>query len=143
MGKQFENQIALVQEAADVRVREKESELTDARGKLALAETREADLLRRQREFAEREQGLELDMERRIGERLDPAYLSIALYVTGCGRVRRGHYAIRQLGMARMTAPAENVTHSVVGGFQRPLSPNITWSNYQPWFSSTARWSAP
>jgi hypothetical protein len=64
--RQFEGQASAVQGAADARIREKEAELTEARTKLAVAENREADLLRQQRELSEKEQRLELDLERRL-----------------------------------------------------------------------------
>jgi len=53
---------------ADDRVRAKEEELLDARSKLTAAASREADLLKKQREVAERQRDLEVDVERRLAE---------------------------------------------------------------------------
>jgi hypothetical protein len=64
--RQFEGQANAVQAAADARIREKEVELTEARTRLAVAENREVDLLRQQRELTEKEQRLDLDFERRV-----------------------------------------------------------------------------
>jgi len=64
--RQFEGKASAVQAAADARIREKEAELTEARTRLAVAENREADLLRQQRELTEKEQRLEFDLERRL-----------------------------------------------------------------------------
>jgi hypothetical protein len=63
---QFEGQASAMQAAADAGLREKEAELAETRTKLAVAENREADVLKLQRELAEREQRFELDVERRV-----------------------------------------------------------------------------
>jgi len=48
--------------------RQFDAELTEARRQLAAAATREADLLKQQRQVAERQQQLELEVERRVHE---------------------------------------------------------------------------
>jgi hypothetical protein len=55
---------------AEERVRLKDDELADARGKLAVARSREADLLKKQRELAEGEAQRELNLELRLAEEL-------------------------------------------------------------------------
>jgi hypothetical protein len=51
---------------ADERVRVATEEVSDARAKLAVATTREANVLKKQRELAEKEQRLEVDLEQRL-----------------------------------------------------------------------------
>ena len=53
---------------ADDRVRVKQVELVDAQAKLSAVATREADLLKKQRELADRERELGVETERRVGE---------------------------------------------------------------------------
>lgn len=53
---------------ADVRVELKETELVEARGKLAEAATNEAALMKKQREVEERERQLPIDVERLLAE---------------------------------------------------------------------------
>lgn len=66
VAQQFEDQATAMRAAADARILEKETALIQARSRLALAESREADLLKHQRELAEKEQRLELDLQRRL-----------------------------------------------------------------------------
>jgi len=55
---------------AEDRVRLKDEELSEARGKLAVAASKEADWLKKQRELALREEQRELDVERKVAEEL-------------------------------------------------------------------------
>lgn len=55
---------------AEDRVRLKDDELADARGKLVAARAREADLLKKQRELGEREAQRELEVELKVAEEL-------------------------------------------------------------------------
>jgi hypothetical protein len=65
-----DRQSKLIQERcardADERVRQKDEELSEARAKIGVAASNEAELLRRQRELEDREQRLALDLERRL-----------------------------------------------------------------------------
>jgi hypothetical protein len=53
---------------AEQRIRDKDRELEESRSKLASANANEASLLKRQRQVAEREQQLALDLERKLAE---------------------------------------------------------------------------
>jgi hypothetical protein len=55
---------------ADDRVRLKDEELAEARSKLATARAKETELLKKQRELAEREAARELEVELKVGEEL-------------------------------------------------------------------------
>jgi hypothetical protein len=68
LARQFESQTSAIQAAAEARVREKEVEVAAAREKLAVAESREVDLLKQQQALAEKEERLELDLQRRLVE---------------------------------------------------------------------------
>jgi hypothetical protein len=65
---EVERKVSAAATAADERVRAKEEDLATTRTKLADAAAREAELLRQQRESAEREQGLGLEFERRLDD---------------------------------------------------------------------------
>jgi hypothetical protein len=53
---------------AEERLRQKDEELAEARAKIGIAASKEADLLRQSREIEEREQRLALDVERRLAD---------------------------------------------------------------------------
>jgi hypothetical protein len=68
LSRHFEGRATALKAAADARVRETETELAKAQAKLATAASKEADLLRMQRELADRERTMAVETELKVNE---------------------------------------------------------------------------